>query len=191
MSPNCRQRYSHHGTSGNNIPRSQADPLNWSHSRSVYSSRPSADIREASPEPAALQRMSTQPPPGPPHFLPSPRTSFDSTVINNMVKWGLKFDGTARVINLQEFLFRANLLNRDQMCPDYEFVTNFHSLLESPALDWYWDLRKRNDLQTWTELRQEMIDQYQSHKHDTQILRQLVSRRHKKNSMISSRRPSH
>ncbi|XP_059220823.1 uncharacterized protein LOC131995772 [Stomoxys calcitrans] len=67
------------------------------------------------------------------HFgRPGGSTHTNMTAKLNLAKWGIKFDGTSKTMNVQEFIFRVGELKRD-----YEKLT----------LDWYW-----NEFQIQTQI---------------------------------------
>lgn len=96
---------------------------------------------------------------------------------HNLAKWGVKFDGTDKSMNVQEFIFRVGELKRDYNCPEDEFVTKFHQLLERPALDWYWNHRKFVSFRSWSDIEDALVTQYQRFENEFQLQRQILSRR--------------
>lgn len=109
--------------------------------------------------------------------MPYRNTPFDQQTRINLSRWGLKFDGLEKSMNVQEFIFRAGELKRDYNCPEQEFVTNFHQLLEKPALDWFWNHRKMVQFRSWEEIRSALLNQYQRYEDDVQIQRKILNRR--------------
>ncbi|XP_059221494.1 uncharacterized protein LOC131996064 [Stomoxys calcitrans] len=94
-----------------------------------------------------------------------------------LAKWGVKFDGTTKTMNVHEFIFRVGELKRDYECPDEDFITKFHQLLESPALDWYWGHRKFVQFRDWNELQTALLNQYQRFENEFQVQTQMLNRR--------------
>ena len=64
-------------------------------------------------------------------------------------------------MNAQEFIFRVNELQKDYGCSDNDILRSFHHLLEGPALDWYWNHRKLNQVSSWQEFEKAILTQYQ------------------------------
>ncbi|XP_058986208.1 uncharacterized protein LOC131806262 [Musca domestica] len=95
----------------------------------------------------------------------------------NLEKWGVRFDGTDKTMNVQEFIFREGALMKDYNCPEEEFVTKFHQLLDPPALDWYWNSRKFMPFRTWREIERALLMQYQRFENEFQIQMQILNRR--------------
>ncbi|XP_065358730.1 uncharacterized protein LOC135952646 [Calliphora vicina] len=94
-----------------------------------------------------------------------------------LAKWGVKFDGTNKTINVQEFIFRVGALRRDYSCTDNELLRSFHILLEGPALDWYWDYRKIVHINTWEELEKALLAQYRRFEQEHEIQMRILNRR--------------
>lgn len=95
----------------------------------------------------------------------------------NLAKWGIKFDGTSKTMNVQEFIFRVGELKRDYDCPEDEFLTKFHQLLDRPALDWYWNHRKFVHISSWRDLEKALVTQYQQYENEFQIQMKILNRR--------------
>ncbi|XP_065370860.1 uncharacterized protein LOC135963002 [Calliphora vicina] len=95
----------------------------------------------------------------------------------NLSKWGIKFDGTNKSLNAQEFIFRVNELRRDYNCSDTDILRHFHHLLEGPALDWYWNQRKLTQINSWQELENAILSQYQRFENEFQVQMQILNRR--------------
>uniref|UniRef100_A0A1I8PBB0 CCHC-type domain-containing protein n=1 Tax=Stomoxys calcitrans TaxID=35570 RepID=A0A1I8PBB0_STOCA len=141
--------------------------------------------------PPPHQANTREPPPHPPpsvqqthfpgsssHFgRPGGSTRSESTGKLNLAKWGVKFDGTTKTMNVHEFIFRVGELKRDYECPDEDFITKFHQLLESPALDWYWGHRKFVQFRDWNELQTALLNQYQRFENEFQVQTQMLNRR--------------
>ncbi|XP_065364507.1 uncharacterized protein LOC135957649 [Calliphora vicina] len=125
--------------------------------------------------PAALQR-----PQQPPlnynlaMSMPRPQESLDKF---KLAKWGVKFDGTNKTMNVQEFIFRVGALRRDYSCSDDEILRTFHLLLEGPALDWYWDYRKMVHINTWEELEKALLAQYRRFEQEHEVQMKILNRR--------------
>lgn len=107
----------------------------------------------------------------------APSQQSEGTNNHNLSKWGIKFDGTNRTMNVQEFIFRANALRRDYECSEEEFVTKFHQLLDKPALDWYWNQRKFSHFRSWSDLERALLGQFQRYENEFQIQMKILNRR--------------
>lgn len=105
-----------------------------------------------------------------------PRQSFEP-LSRKLEKWNLRFDGTNRTMNVQEFIFRVGVLKQDYNCTDEEILRDFHILLEGPARDWYWDHRKLVRVQTWSDLEKALLTKYRRFEKEYQVQMQILNRR--------------
>lgn len=95
----------------------------------------------------------------------------------NLEKWGVKFDGTTKSLNVQEFIFRVRNMKQDFRCSDEELVPKFHQLLDKPALDWYWNQRRLTNFRTFEEIAAALVAQYQRYGDEFQLQTQILSRK--------------
>lgn len=58
--------------------------------------------------------------------MASPNSQASTPAKINLAKWGIKFNGTDKRMNVQEFAFRVREMKRDFHSPDIEFITKFH-----------------------------------------------------------------
>lgn len=56
-------------------------------------------------------------------------------------RWGLRYDGSLKLISVEEFVFRAESLRLDYNCPWDIFIKGFHHMLTGRAHDWIWQFR--------------------------------------------------
>lgn len=106
--------------------------------------------------------------------MPRPNPTLDQFKLE---KWGVKFDGTNKTMNILEFIFRVGTLRRDYNCSDNDILRSFHVLLEGPALDWYWDYRKIVHINTWEELEKALLAQYRRYEQEYQVQMKILNRR--------------
>lgn len=128
--------------------------------------------------PPLFSNMEFPPEGGNPYGFRPPASFYsESSGRLNLDKWGIRFDGTEKTVNVQEFIFRVGQLKRDFNCPEDEFLTKFHQLLDKPALDWYWNQRKFVNFRSWSELETALLNQYQQYENEFQIQMKILNRR--------------
>lgn len=92
-------------------------------------------------------------------------------------KWGIIFDGTNRTTSIEDFVFRVETLQNDYGCEWREVLKSFHHLLSGPALDWFWDHRRFNNVSRWRDLKAALISQFHRFDSDFDIHRKILDRR--------------
>ncbi|XP_065356327.1 uncharacterized protein LOC135950718 [Calliphora vicina] len=95
----------------------------------------------------------------------------------DLSKWGIKFDGSTKSMSAEDFIFRVDVLRQDYSCPFNELLRSFHVLLEGPALDWYWNLRKLTAIQSWEDLGRAFLTQFKRYESEFQLQKQIMDRR--------------
>lgn len=70
-----------------------------------------------------------------PASQPQSATSRTNVKKMDVEKWRLKFDGTSKTINAEDFIFRLEQLRQDYQCDWDEVLVKFPQLLEGPAED--------------------------------------------------------
>lgn len=110
---------------------------------------------------------------------PSSRTGYTlpSSSKVDLSKWGIKFDGTAKSMSAEDFIFRVDILRQDYNCSFNETLRSFHLLLEGQALDWYWNVRKLTPIQTWDDLQRAFLMQYRRYENEFQLQKKIMDRR--------------
>lgn len=94
-----------------------------------------------------------------------------------MQKWGLKFDGTSKIISVEEFIFRAESLRFDYNCPWDIFLKGFHHLLAGRAYEWFWQFRQQNPFCDWHHLKYNFTKKFKNFESDFEIQRKIIDRR--------------
>lgn len=84
--------------------------------------------------------------------------------------WNLKFDGSAKGVTVEEFLYPVATLTKDCLNNDIDSVCkNLHILLVGKAREWYWRYRKENPQIIWNEFGAALKEQYTDYRNDTHI----------------------
>lgn len=113
--------------------------------------------------------------PLPPFYgYPSPQTSPPKL---NLKKWGIKFDGSNKTIDADDFIFRVEALRQDYGYSFNELTKDFQQLLEGDAHDWYWTNRRLTPFRSWPELREAFLAQFRRFENEFQIQKKIMDRR--------------
>ncbi len=101
--------------------------------------------------------------------VPSP-IAFSSGYSSNkeadiIQKWGVRFEGTAEGISVDEFLYRVKVLTRKHLNNDLEAMAkNVHQLLTGKANSWFWRFHKRTESFTWNQFGSGLREQYKENR---------------------------
>ncbi|XP_073844614.1 uncharacterized protein [Musca autumnalis] len=114
---------------------------------------------------------------GPPQQVPP--TAYAGYVVgrNYIDKWKLKFDGSAKSITAEDFIFRLEQLKEDYGCSDEEVLVKFPQLLEGAAEGWYWMQRRLGRLNSFQALKQSFLAQFRKFESDFDVQRKMMDRR--------------
>lgn len=92
-------------------------------------------------------------------------------------KWGVKFDGSDKTMDAEDFIFRVEALRQDHGLPFTDLVKDFQQLLEGEAHDWYWTHRRLAPFRSWPELRDAFLTQFRRFESEFQIQKKILDRR--------------
>lgn len=92
-------------------------------------------------------------------------------------KWGIRFDGTAKTVDIKEFIFRVEAIKEDKKCPESVLLKNFHQLLSGEAYEWLWSFRRQNPRCRWEQLKFSLEKKFKRHESDYEIQRKIMDRR--------------
>lgn len=74
-------------------------------------------------------------------------------VLNIIRNWRIKFSGRSDDIDVDEFIYRVNILASNTLNGNYEILCNHaYSIFEGKALDWFWKYHQRNNVIEWVSL---------------------------------------
>lgn len=107
----------------------------------------------------------------------SPVTPRSNVKKMDVEKWRLKFDGTSKSINAEDFIFRLEQLRQDYQCDWDEVLVKFPQLLEGPAEDWYWMQRRLGHIRSFQELKEAFLSQFRKFESDFDVQRRMMDRR--------------
>lgn len=96
---------------------------------------------------------------------------------NQLDKWGLKFDGSSKVLTVEDFVFRVELLRNDYNCPWDILMKGFHHLVTGTASTWFWTFRMQNPTADWHTLKYHLIRKFRNFESDFEIQRRIMERR--------------
>lgn len=147
-------------------PPSQTQQQLPNHTRNTY--RPDHHAFQPHHRPAPLEN--------PRLFPPGPTDNFNNSP-HQLQKWGIRFDPALKNLSIEEFVFRAESLRIDNLCPIDAFMRGFHHLLAGAANDWIWDFRHKNPYSEWSQLKYQLIKKFRSFESDFEIQRRIVERR--------------
>ncbi|XP_059220925.1 uncharacterized protein LOC131995808 [Stomoxys calcitrans] len=104
-------------------------------------------------------------------YIPSPGPRMD------LQKWGIKFDGSGKTMDAEDFVFRVESMRQDYVYPFEALVKNFPQLLDGTALDWYWQQRRIAPFQSWDDLKNAFLCQFRRFESEFQIQKRIMDRR--------------
>ncbi|XP_061397869.1 uncharacterized protein LOC133333576 [Musca vetustissima] len=94
-------------------------------------------------------------------------------------KWNISFDGRSDGLDVEDFIFRTEHLQRVYGCPWSEVIRDFQLLLKGDAKEWFWVLIANQDIYNWTDLKEALMQQYKSSRSQYEYLRDLEVRKQK------------
>lgn len=106
---------------------------------------------------------------------------FSSTRID---KWDVVFNGDTDSMNIEDFIFRIEYLQKHHGCPWMEIMGNFHLFLKREARDWYWNVIREKDIKKWSDLKEALFTQYRSNRSEYEYLRDFEERHQKQGENI-------
>lgn len=116
----------------------------------------------------------------PPVNVTQSSISHQNTQISQIIsKWNISYDGSAKDVAVERFLFRVEYLASVFGISDSQLVKNFGFLVRGVAKEFYWMVIEKTanlDL-SWKQLRCAFINQYQIRRSDSDIKRILDARK--------------
>lgn len=92
-------------------------------------------------------------------------------VLNIIRNWKIKFTGRDNNINVDEFIYRVNILTTNNLRGDFELLCKYaHCFFEGKALEWYWRYHKQTNDIDWYSLTDALKKQYKEDYRDFDIL---------------------
>lgn len=103
-------------------------------------------------------------------------------ILNIIRNWRVKFSGRFDDIDVDEFIYRINILTTNTLNGNFELLCcHAYSIFEGKALDWFWKYHQRNDKVDWTSLTNSLRRQYKSVYSDFDIRDDIRRRFQKQN----------
>lgn len=102
----------------------------------------------------------------------------------NIDKWDISFDGNVDKMDIEEFVFRIEYMQKYHNCSWNDLRGEFHKLLKGDAKDWYWLLVQHKNINTWGELKKELRVQYGSGRSEYEFMRDFEERRQRPGETI-------
>lgn len=94
-------------------------------------------------------------------------------------KWSIKFDGTNKPLDAQEFVFRLESMAIRERFPILELVNIVHRFLSGNAERWYWIFLHNYPNATWPQMKQALVSQFSFSDTDFEIRRRIENRHQK------------
>ncbi|KNC30758.1 hypothetical protein FF38_11769 [Lucilia cuprina] len=101
-------------------------------------------------------------------------------------KWDISFDGDTDKLNIEDFIFRIEYLQKYHACPWRELCGEFHKLLKGDAKDWYWLLVQQKTIETWDDLKKALRVQYGSNRSEYEFMRDFEERKQRTGESIDA-----
>lgn len=94
--------------------------------------------------------------------------------------WNLRFDGSQKGLNVDEFIYRLKALTIDYFEGDFSVICkNLQILLSGRARDWLWRYRKQVQSIQWEEFCRAIRSQYADFKTSSDLLEEIRNRKQK------------
>lgn len=128
----------------------------------------------------------------------SPRSSNEVYSLNNLrmhpdkisniiQSWHVKYDGSAKGLRCEEFLYRINCLTVENFNGNYDYIcNNLHILLTGKAKDWYWRYHKSVTKIEWEPFCAALKYQYKDFRTSFDIREELHNRKQKPSETFES-----
>lgn len=121
-------------------------------------------------------------------FTPSPRnrpthSDYTKAKAKTIRDWGLKYDGNAKSIPAERFLFRVETLRKRHRISSEELYANFHLLVSGAAQEWFWlHMEESADAEgdVFGQLREALVEHFRKAECDEEI-RQAMNERKQDN----------
>lgn len=111
---------------------------------------------------------------------PSQNPFYAEKVLNIIRNWRLKFTGHNNEMDIDEFIYRINILTTNNLGGDFELLCKHaHTLFDDRALEWFWRYHRQNNNIDWSTLTSALRVQYKSDYKDFDILEDIRRRRQK------------
>ena len=120
----------------------------------------------------------------PPFAIPYPMPSISRSFVP-FDKWGIKFDGSSQ-LHTVDFLFRVEVMRRDNKCTTDDLFKNFSQLLTGKANEWFWSFRRQYPNCDFQEVKSAMIRKFKTSESDGDIYTKIVERKQKPNESIEA-----
>ncbi|XP_036345433.1 uncharacterized protein LOC118754652 [Rhagoletis pomonella] len=95
-------------------------------------------------------------------------------------KWHVKFDGSAKGLTIESFIFRIEKMREQYDISYYQLFTDFHCLVTGSALKWYWQVLEDHADEPdfgYVELKTELLNHFKSAESDYEIIREIMERK--------------
>ncbi|KAL7725668.1 hypothetical protein ACLKA6_004534 [Drosophila palustris] len=99
-------------------------------------------------------------------------------------RWNVKFDGEDSMHSVEDFIFRVEFLQRQYRCAWREVLQGFHLLLAGRAREWYWVHVKHSRVDTWSHLRQALLDRFRGYQTEHDLMQELLQREQNANEGV-------
>lgn len=99
-------------------------------------------------------------------------------------KWGLIFDGNSEHLNVDDFIFRVEYLQKLHGCPWANLLRDFQVLLRGEAREWYWLVIETKEINEWNDLKELLKQEYRTNRSRYEFLRDLEERRQRSGESI-------
>lgn len=100
-------------------------------------------------------------------------------------KWGVKFDGTTKTPQIEDFLFRVERLRKSYGFSERELLEGFHLLLEGRANQWYWAQTRQYPDMNWKNFKLNMTREFQRYQSNLDVLRQMMDRKQGRDETVT------
>lgn len=105
----------------------------------------------------------------------------DNEKISNIIRnWRVKFNGSAKDINVDEFVYRINVLTDNHLSGNYALLVHHaHTLFEGKALQWYWRYHRQSNDIDWFRLCDALKRQFKDFYTDSMLNKEIRQRSQK------------
>lgn len=92
-----------------------------------------------------------------------------------LASWQIKFDGSNSGLQIEEFIFRIEMMSSSEGVSFAQLTAGLHYVLKGSAYEWYWLYMKQNRRATWLDLQTALRNEFRSRDSDYEIRKKADS----------------
>lgn len=102
-------------------------------------------------------------------------TEIANEKISNIIRnWRVKFSGSSKDMNIDEFVYRINVLTTNHLSGNFGLLSQHaHTLFEGKALQWYWRYHRQSNGIDWFRLCDALKKQFKDFYTDSMLNKEI------------------